>query len=76
MITKIQHQADKASWENFMNEAFEELEEITERIVSGFSNYSAEVLEIKESENGFFSEILEFFITRHLRLMLYSYAIL
>jgi type IV secretion system protein VirB4 len=60
MITKIQHQADKSSWENFMNEAFEELEEITERIVSGFSNYNAEVLEIKESENGFFSEILEF----------------
>ena len=60
MITKIQHQADKTSWENYMNEAFEELEEITERVVTGFANYNAEVLEIKESDNGFFSEILEF----------------
>ena len=60
MITKIQHQADKSSWENFMNDAYEELEEATERILSGFSNYGAELLEIKESENGFFSEPLEF----------------
>jgi len=61
MITKIQHQTDKSSWENFMNDAYEELEEETERILNGFSSYGAELLEIKESENGFFSEILEFF---------------
>ena len=60
MITKIQHQADKSSWENFMNDAYEELEEATERILNGFSSYSAELLEIRESENGFFSEPLEF----------------
>ena len=60
MITKIQHQADKSSWENFMNDAYEELEEATERVLNGFSGYSAELLEIKESENGFFSEPLEF----------------
>jgi type IV secretion system protein VirB4 len=60
MITKIQHQADKSSWENFMNDAYEELEEATERVLTGFSNYGAELLEIQESENGFFSEPLEF----------------
>lgn len=60
MITKIQHQADKSSWENFMNDAYEELEEATERILNGFSTYGAELLEIRESENGFFSEPLEF----------------
>jgi type IV secretion system protein VirB4 len=60
MITKIQHQADKSSWENFMNDAYEELEEATERILNGFSSYGAELLEMRESENGFFSEILEF----------------
>ncbi len=60
MITKIQHQADKSSWENFMNDAYEELEEATERILNGFSSYGAELLEIRESENGFFSEPLEF----------------
>jgi type IV secretion system protein VirB4 len=60
MVTKIQHQADKKSWEGFMKDAFEDVEEMTERILAGFANYSAELLEIKESENGFFSEILEF----------------
>ncbi len=60
MITKIQHQADKSSWENFMNDAYEELEEATERILNGFSGYGAELLEMRESENGFFSEPLEF----------------
>ncbi len=60
MVMKIQHQADKKSWEGFMRDGFEELEEMTERILAGFSNYGAELLEIKESENGFFSEILEF----------------
>ena len=60
MITKIQHQADKSSWENFMNDAYEELEEATERILNGFSSYGAELLEMRESENGFFSEPLEF----------------
>ncbi len=60
MITKIQHQADKSSWENFMNDAYEELEEATERVLNGFSSYGAELLDIAESENGFFSEVLEF----------------
>jgi type IV secretion system protein VirB4 len=60
IITKIQHQADKSSWENFMNDAYEELEEATERILNGFSSYGAELLDITESENGFFSEVLEF----------------
>ena len=60
MLTKLQHQADKTSWENFINDAYEELEEVTERIVTGFSNYSSELLEVTESENGFHSEILEF----------------
>jgi type IV secretion system protein VirB4 len=60
IITKIQHQADKTTWENFMNEAYEDIEEVTERIVTGFANYNAEVLEVVEDENGFHSEIMEF----------------
>lgn len=58
---KIQHQADKTSWENYMREAFDELDEMTERILNGFSNYGSEILELSETEDGVFSEILEFF---------------
>ena len=60
MVIKIQHQADKSSWETHMNDAYEELEEMTERILTGYSNYGSELLEIVENENGFHSEILEF----------------
>lgn len=59
-LVKLQHQADRSSWESFMNDAFEELEEMTERILTGFATYGAELLEIVETENGFNSEILEF----------------
>lgn len=57
---KIQHRTDRASWEIYMREAFEELDEITNRIVGGFSNYGAELLGIVETKNGIHSELLEF----------------
>ncbi len=61
MAKKIQHRADKASWESYMREAFDELEEMTERILNGYSNYGASVLGLVETEEGVISEILEFF---------------
>ncbi|MFZ9470397.1 MAG: VirB4 family type IV secretion/conjugal transfer ATPase [Rickettsiales bacterium] len=60
MITKIQHQTDKSSWENYMNECYEDLEEITERILTGFNNYNADLLEIVEEDGKVYSELLEF----------------
>ena len=60
MAKKIQHTADKNSWENFMRESFDELEEMTERILNGFSNYGAELLDLEESESGITSQLLEF----------------
>lgn len=56
----IQHKADKASWENYMRESFDELDEMTERVLNGFSNYGAELLGLIETEDGVVSEILEF----------------
>ena len=60
MAKKLQHKADKASWEEYMREAFDELDEMTERILNGFGNYGAELLGLVETEEGVFSEILEF----------------
>lgn len=60
LAKKIQHGADKSSWENDMQEAYGELEEMTERIINGFSNYGARLLEIYETDDGIFSEMLEF----------------
>lgn len=60
MAKKLQHKTDKASWENYMHEAFDELDEMTERILNGFANYGAELLGITESDEGVHSELLEF----------------
>lgn len=60
IIQKIQHKADRLAWENHLREAFEELDEMTIRVLNGFSAYGAKVLGITETEDGIFSELLEF----------------
>lgn len=60
MAKKLQHKTDKNAWENYMREAYDELDEMTERILNGFANYGAEVLGIVETEDGIYSELLEF----------------
>ncbi|MES2962206.1 MAG: VirB4 family type IV secretion/conjugal transfer ATPase [Pseudomonadota bacterium] len=60
MAKKLQHKTDKTSWENYMREGYDELEEMTERILNGFGNYGPRVLGLVETEDGITSEILEF----------------
>jgi type IV secretion system protein VirB4 len=60
LAKKLQHKTDKSSWENYMREAFDELEEMTERVLNGYGNYGATVLGLAENEDGVTSEILEF----------------
>jgi type IV secretion system protein VirB4 len=60
IIQKVQHTADRLTWENHMRESFDELEELTTRVLNGFSAYRAEVLGIVETEDGIFSDLLEF----------------
>ncbi len=57
---KLQHKADKTSWENYMRDGYDELDEMTERILNGFGNYGPRVLGLAETEDGVTSEILEF----------------
>ena len=38
MAKKLQHSADKSSWENYMRECYDELDEMTERVLNGFGN--------------------------------------
>ncbi len=60
MAKKLQHKTDKTAWENYMREAFDEIDEMTERILNGYGNYGATLLDISEGEDGFTSELLEF----------------
>lgn len=61
MAKKLQHKTDKTAWENYMREAFDELDEMTERVLNGYRNYGARLLELVETDDGITSEILEFF---------------
>jgi type IV secretion system protein VirB4 len=60
LIKKFQQKADKSNWESQMRERYEELEEITGRIVATLSDYSAKILSVAQTESGYCSEILEF----------------
>ena len=60
MAKKLQHSADKSSWENYMRECYDELDEMTERVLNGFGNYGAHLLDLVENEGGVTSELLEF----------------
>ncbi|MCE3255830.1 MAG: virB4 [Rickettsiaceae bacterium] len=60
IVQGLRHRTDRLSWENHMREAFDELDEMTIRVLNGFSSYGAYTLGIVETEDGIFSELLEF----------------
>jgi type IV secretion system protein VirB4 len=60
LARKLQQKTDKTAWERDMRERFEELEEVTERVLNGFGNYGAELLGATESNGIVYSEILSF----------------
>ncbi|MFC1659511.1 VirB4 family type IV secretion/conjugal transfer ATPase [Pseudomonadota bacterium] len=60
LLKALQHKADKAVWERDMIERYEELEEVTERVLNGFSNYGVELLGITDTHDNIYSDILKF----------------
>jgi type IV secretion system protein VirB4 len=60
IFEKIQQTADKTVWEKSMWESYEELDEMTTRIISTLRDYKPEVLGATETEGGVFSELLGF----------------
>ncbi|MFN7038341.1 MAG: VirB4 family type IV secretion/conjugal transfer ATPase [Alphaproteobacteria bacterium] len=58
---KFVQKTDRHAWESDMREAFEELEEMTSRIMTTLRDYSPELLGIHETEKGTYSSLLEFF---------------
>lgn len=59
-LKKFQQKADKSAWDNEMKDAYEEIEEITSRIMSTFRDYSPELLGSVKTDEGVFSELVEF----------------
>lgn len=60
IFTKLRSKADKGAKEKVFKDAMAELDEITERVLNGFSNYGPELLSLRETPDGVYSEILRF----------------
>lgn len=61
LLKKFQQTTDRSNWEYQMKERYEELEEVSGRIIATFSDYNASLLTTKQTKHGAYSEILEFF---------------
>lgn len=59
LLKKFQS-TDRANWEVQMKDRFDELEEITGRVIATFSDYNARLLTTVETDKGTHSELLEF----------------
>lgn len=63
VFKKLQEKTDKANWEMNMREAYEELEEMTARIITTLRDYSPQLLGTTETRFGTHSELLRFLAT-------------
>lgn len=60
IFQKLKGAADKTVWETEIRDAYEELEEVTGRILSTLREYSPETLGVVTSKDGAYCQILEF----------------
>lgn len=60
MFSKLRSKADKSAKEKIFRDALSEIDEITDRVMNGFANYGPELLGLKETPEGVYSEILRF----------------
>lgn len=57
---KFNKKIENKPWEVNMREAYEELDEMTSRVISTLRDYKPELLGVYQNEHGLYSEILEF----------------
>jgi len=60
LMESLQQKADKSLWERNMREAYQEIDEVTGRIISTLRDYKPKRLGAVRKEAGVFSELLEF----------------
>lgn len=60
IIKSVQQTADVSAKDKELAEAYNEVDEMTQRVLNGFSNYGAEILGLSETEDGIYSDLLGF----------------
>lgn len=60
IFKKMQQRADKSSWAKDMKDAYEDLDEMTTRIMTTLRDYNPELLGTVQTDLGIYSEMLEF----------------
>lgn len=59
-LKKFKQKTSKATWEQDMNDAHEELDEAVNRLLTSFRDYGAKLLTVKQTKHGIFSELMGF----------------
>ncbi|MFZ8864700.1 MAG: VirB4 family type IV secretion/conjugal transfer ATPase [Rickettsiales bacterium] len=60
VLKAIEKKTDKNAWIRELQDNYDELDEMTDRMLNAYASYGAELLGTKNTKNGPFSEILEF----------------
>ena len=60
MLTKLRQKSNKAVWENDMREMYENIQEMSTRVLNTLRDYDAYLLGIRKTANGYYCEISEF----------------
>jgi type IV secretion system protein VirB4 len=59
-LSKIKQTSNKGIWERDMKEMYENMQEMTTRILNTMRDYDAELLGVRKEKDGYFCEISEF----------------
>lgn len=62
-LEKLRHKADNKSWSKSIWEGYEELQEISSRIITTLRDYKPKLLGVRKENGVMYSEICEFFAT-------------
>jgi type IV secretion system protein VirB4 len=60
ILKKIKQKSDKSAWEEDIRDMYDNLQEMSNRVVSTLRDYGAELLGIKKKYEGYYCEICEF----------------
>ncbi len=61
LVLGLLNKGDKDAWKRGLKADYKDLEEIVNRLLGSLKDYKPKILGLRETENGIFSELLEFF---------------
>lgn len=60
IVKALEQSTDKGAWKKELKEAYDELDEMTDRMLNAYGSYGAKLLGCVKTKDGVYSEVLEF----------------